>query len=183
MTALTMWQPVSSQHHEISSYYILALFVLKQSFCPGSHYLWIAVLTVWPHWEAVFSLTSTCVFSKPWMKVGLQPGLIYFRISAFSNLASHNILFTPVYRICPAPFFDSPRAVKMSYRCEEVSDQQRHPRSNAGDTIPTISALVTESPGAFSRMLAPWVPPFCLSKKGLLLLLVSALEQKKETGF
>lgn len=110
MTALTMWQLVSSQRHEISSYYMLALFVLRtrgrgwQS-CPRSHYLWIAVLTVWPYCEAVCSLTSMCVFRKPWMKAGLHPGLIYFRVCALSNLTSHNTLFTLIYRICPAPFF------------------------------------------------------------------------------
>lgn len=48
----------------------------------------------------------------------------------------------------------------MRYRREDISVQQRHPRSNAGDTIPTICALVTEQPWSFLEDVGSLGTPF-----------------------
>lgn len=71
----------------------------------------------------------------------------------------------------------------MRYRCEDVSVQQRHSRSSAGDMIPTISALVREQPWRFLEDVGSLGTPFLSFQKKRLLLMVSALEQMKRLGF
>lgn len=68
----------------------------------------------------------------------------------------------------------------MRERCEEVSVQQRHPRGNAGDMIPTIRALVTEQPWSFLEDVGSLGTPFLFFQGGVVVVGFSTRTEKRD---
>lgn len=66
--------------------------------------------------------------------------------------------------------FDSPEAIKIRHKCQEVSVQHRHHRSSAGEMIPTSSTLVTEQLWSFLKNVDSLGVPLLSFKKGVWLM-------------